>query len=259
MTLLIDIGNTRIKWSSVEGKDLAPMQAIASEDWRTRDAFRHILLSHGTAGRILVSNVAGEEIAKRLRDTAATLAFQCEFIESTSNAFGITNGYSNPQHLGIDRWLSMLAAWSNHHTALCVVSVGTALTIDAITADGQHLGGQIMPGPGLMQQSLLSNTSDIAHRSTVDADSKEFFANNTGTAVTRGIQNYIVSSVMMSMSKLTELTNQTPTLIITGGASRWLTDTLSISCITIPDLVLRGLALFATCEPDRHNSTNARS
>jgi type III pantothenate kinase len=256
MKLLIDIGNTRIKWAQLHGEMLVPMQAITLTEWHKPNSLRRVILGQGTPEQILVSNVAGHDATKALQEFTQSLSIESQLIEPTRVAFGVTNGYTNPKQLGVDRWLSLIAAWNMQPDLLCIVSIGTALTIDAITESGQHLGGQIMPGPELMRQSLMQQTSDIAIRSYKNGESDQFFANNTQCAVTQGLKNYVVSSVMASMERIKTDAGKAPTLLITGGGSPWLTDALTIKHQVIPDLVLRGLALIATRNSNHHNTSH---
>ena len=99
--------------------------------------------------------------------TAIAQAWQIEAAVralARQSAGGIRNAYPEPAKLGVDRWLAMLGGHALERGAVCVVSVGTAMTIDGVDADGRHLGGVIVPGPDLMVGSLLKNTSDIAQR-----------------------------------------------------------------------------------------------
>lgn len=156
MMLLLDIGNTRIKWASWDGQfryhealahDGAPAALIEQKTWPR-------------AGSVWISAVP------RLCDeTALTAAVQraCgfapRFARSAGEWRGLRSAYAQPEKLGVDRWLAMIALWQLETSAFCVISAGTALTFDRVSAQGQHLGGVIAPGFIGMQASLLNVTN----------------------------------------------------------------------------------------------------
>ena len=146
--------------------------------------------------RVLVSNVSGPRMADIVR-AAVAQAWQVEpeFVTSSATAGGVRNAYRQPQQLGVDRWLAIIGAHAIEHAAVCVVSVGTALTIDGVAADGRHLGGVIVPGPDLMLSSLLRNTSDIAQRAQQGSASNALFADNTLGAIQQGAEHALAALV----------------------------------------------------------------
>ena len=164
--LLIDVGNTRIKWARLEQGALQPQSASPHADWTAQTFVDHLGPACADAQRVLVSNVAGPRMAQVIRAGLAQARHVApEFVTSTATAGGVRNAYSQPAQLGVDRWLAIIGAHALERGAVCVVSVGTAMTIDGVDANGQHLGGVIVPGPDLMMASLLQHTSDLAERS----------------------------------------------------------------------------------------------
>jgi type III pantothenate kinase len=197
-------------------------------------------------GRVLVSNVGGTRIGD-LVNAAVTDAWGVapEFFHSTVQAGGVRNAYSEPAKLGVDRWLAMIGARAMSPGLLCIASVGTAMTIDAVDARGQHLGGTIVPGPDLMISSLLRNTSDIAARAREGEVSVGLFANNTLGGITQGSVHTLAALIDRSAAALQREFGQAPELLLTGGASRRVEPLIGTSYRTVPDLVLRGLAVMA--------------
>jgi type III pantothenate kinase len=127
----------------------------------------------------------------------------------------------------------------------CIVSVGTAATIDALMANGRHLGGLIVPGPDLMISSLMRNTSDIA-AFAADGDSNEhFLADNTLGAVQQGAVHALAALVERTIERLREHYQNEPVLLLTGGACERIEPLLRVPFTRVPDLVLRGLAAIA--------------
>ena len=112
-----------------------------------------------------------------------------EWIGATAAAAGVTNGYRNPAQLGADRWVAIIGAHSTWAVDCCVVDVGTAMTIDIVTAAGRHEGGLIVPGPTLMIDSLHAQTSDLATRSAASSDpARSAFADQTRDAIKNGCE-----------------------------------------------------------------------
>jgi len=245
MILLIDIGNTRIKWAAFDGRDLGAQFALAHENL-DRDELLNAFKAVSRPGRILVGNVGGARIGELVRVVAAqTWSVQPEFIESTASAGGVRNAYPEPAKLGVDRWLAVIAAHGLERRAACVVSVGTAMTIDAVDRAGQHLGGVIVPGPDLMVSSLLRNTSEIARRAEQGSIGEGVFADNTLGAIRQGSVHALAALVERSVASLQSRVGESPALLLTGGASRQFAGLINFPRKFVPDLVLRGLAMLA--------------
>jgi type III pantothenate kinase len=243
--LLIDIGNTRIKWAMLENGDLQQQQAVAHAAWTAEEcdvAFSALPRSN----RVLVSNVGGERIGAIVRDVAiARLGVEPEFIHSTTEAAGVRNSYAEPWKLGVDRWLAMIAAHVAYRRAVCVVSIGTAATIDAIDATGQHLGGLIVPGPNLMVDSLLENTSEIGRRTENGSVGFGVFANNTLGAIQQGALHALAALAERAVESMQVQLGVQPDLVLTGGASADVGRLLRFPHTVVADLVLRGLAAIS--------------
>jgi type III pantothenate kinase len=246
MTLLIDIGNTRIKWARFENGTLQPQSAAPHADWTAHTLVKTVLQRGGHGDRVLVSNVAGPRMADVVRSgVKEAWQIEADFITSTAAAGGIRNAYPQPAQLGVDRWLAMIGAHALESGAVCVVSVGTAMTIDGVTGDGRHLGGVIVPGPDLMVGSLLDNTSDIAQRAQQGATTDALFADNTLGAIRQGAEHALAALVERAVGVMRWTLNESPTVLVTGGASDRLGKSLQLPYRAVPDLVLRGLAVLA--------------
>ncbi|RYG63124.1 type III pantothenate kinase, partial [bacterium] len=165
MTLLIDIGNTRIKWARLRGS-VPGAQKSARLVGDGAAQFRGLLEGAKQGETVLAVNVAGLRAERALRRAARSAGVHApEFALSERNAAGVRNGYREPWRLGADRWIAVLGARHSlgEHPA-CVVDVGTALTIDVVDARGLHRGGLIVPGPELMVTALLRGTRGIRRR-----------------------------------------------------------------------------------------------
>lgn len=159
MILLVDAGNTRIKWRLVADD---AVQAVLEEGALGHDGIDTIgrlRERHRGPLRVVGSNVAGTAVAKRI--TAALGVDAVEWLRPAPQACGVRNLYDYPEQLGADRWAALIGARHTHAQASLVVTAGTATTVDLLSADGDFLGGLILPGVDLMQQSLARGTAQL--------------------------------------------------------------------------------------------------
>ncbi|MGD9841651.1 MAG: type III pantothenate kinase [Steroidobacteraceae bacterium] len=251
MRLLLDIGNTRIKWAVQTAQGLSAQQAVSHHGLSAVQLGTQVFAPCGQVSAVLVSNVAGEAVAEQVRQ-AARDCWQLEpmFITAAAQMSVqgrlLRNAYPQPLHLGTDRWLAMLAAYAMSASAVLVVSVGTAMTLDAVNMQGQHLGGLIVPGPELMTSSLLSHTSDIAARAAqtavLDLSAASYFADNTRGCVQLGSLRATCGLIDAAYQHLHQLGEVQ--LLLTGGGATVLQSQLTADVQVIPDLVLRGLSHY---------------
>ena len=246
MILLIDIGNTRIKWATLADAELGAQCADVHAGWDEERVRARVFNSPAVIERVLISNVGGERMASLIRRAAlAACGLEPEFIVSTAALAGVRNAYPQPHKLGADRLLGMIAAHAEKPCATCIVGVGTAMTIDGLDASGRHLGGLILPGPDLMVSSLLHNTSDLASRAAAGAIEAGIFANNTLGAIHQGAVHALAALVDRAYESMIQSFGDDPKLLLTGGASDRIAQLLNYEPRIIPDLVLRGLAVVA--------------
>jgi type III pantothenate kinase len=169
-----------------------------------------------------------------------------EFVTAAREFDGLTSGYLDPSLLGADRWLALIGAWTLAHGALCVVDAGTAVKVDAVDANGQHLGGMIAPGIHMMREVLMNNTSDIAKAAFNSTPSLAgVLANNTIAAVSRGAVFALAGMADHACEVVEQTTGAPPKLFITGGDANMISGTMRAHGEIVPDLVLQGLAVIA--------------
>ncbi len=245
-TLLVDIGNTRVKWAILRGARQGRMQAAAHEN--SGIALRELVRrAPRDVNRVVVVSVVGEALT-RVLDAATQRRFGVapEYIRSTPRARGVTNGYRDAWRLGADRWVSAIGA---HALAsgrpVVIANVGTALTIDAVSSSGRHRGGAIVPGPEVMVASLLSGTHGIRRRASGGRiASRSLFASDTASALAAGSLFAAAAFIDRSVVEAQRVLGGRPLLILTGGAAPELKRYLKTSARLVPDLVLRGLVEF---------------
>lgn len=237
MNLLIDMGNTRLKWAVLDNNGLSGSQAIMNQALSTET----LVASWQALPRpesVKVSCVGQPALLALVATVAAQLwpGLVCESVRACANAYGVQNAYTQPEKLGVDRWLALLAVHHHYPGPACIVDCGTAITVDVL-AGGIHLGGMISPGLMLMKQALAAGTQALAISDTTAALR---LAQHTEAAIYSGTLSAAVGLVKQVLS-------QQPTplaLVLTGGDAELIAQQLDIERVVDSDLVLRGLAVL---------------
>jgi len=253
--LLVDIGNTRVKWAVLRNTRLSAARAVVHGG--NADALRAVVkAAPADVERVVAVCVAGAKLERALAAAVrARFGVGTRFVRSTRQAAGVRNGYRDTWRLGADRWVGAIAAHALAGArAVLVANVGTALTIDGVTGDGRHLGGAIAPGPATMIDSLLSGTHGIRRRAqgarkqggrAGDSRARKLFATDTASALEAGAQHAALGLVDRAVAEMRGIAGRRPVVLLTGGGAANLATQVAGPVRVIPDLVLRGLALFA--------------
>ncbi|MDY7546216.1 type III pantothenate kinase [Glaciimonas sp. CA11.2] len=258
--LLIDAGNTRIKWALATIPTLG--HATAPPIWRDIGSVAHneiaelLGLWRGLQiTRVLISNVAGSKVGARLHEILQ-LAFDSsilpEWFASVPQLAGVRNAYRNPMQLGCDRFASAIGAHRLYpQQALLLATCGTATTIDVINADGTFIGGMILPGLGLMANALAHGTAQLP-RILDHVVITTPFADNTEDAIMSGC---IAAQVGAISTALTLQTQHHPGMeikcILTGGSAGVIAPYLTSPHERVDHLVLTGLWTSIAAETER--------
>lgn len=245
MKLLVDIGNSRVKWAMLEDGRLGAQQAAAYQGWSEQD-WRRELFAGGPVEAVIAASVSSGPASVLDAATRLAIGQGAWFVETAREAAGVRNAYREPRLLGVDRWLAVIAAHAMHDGPCCVADVGTAATFDAVTADGQHLGGFIIPGPDLMVHSLHRETADLAsHTAASGAAGDALLADNTRDAIGRGCRLAVAAMIDRGVSDVAARVGAQPALLLTGGGAPAVMPLLRTVAEPVPDLILRGLARLA--------------
>lgn len=259
--LLVDAGNSRLKWASLRGGRLGPLHSAAWQGGTIAAVAARIAAHAGNPERVLVASVAGGAVQRALREAlrAARLP-KPQFVASVRQQAGVRNAYRRPSQLGVDRWVALLAAHAMHPGEdVCLVSVGTALTVDLLDSRGVHLGGVIVPGPALMVESLFLSTAEIRRRAALDdraprgRSTRRFFMRDTRGAIHAGGLHAAAALTEYALRRAQEAVGHTPRLLLSGGGARDLQRLLAgrnrrTRVQHVDNLVLRGLAVLAQQE-----------
>jgi type III pantothenate kinase len=244
-TLLVDIGNTRVKWAVLRGNKLGRMQAALHAGKPA--VLRALVRAAPRVDDVVAVCVMGARL-ERVLAAAVKQRFGItpRFIRSTRTAMGVRSGYRETWRLGADRWVGAIGAFDLARGAVVVANIGTALTIDAVTAAGKHLGGAIVPGPSTMIESLLAGTHGIRRRARGGTVStRSLFAADTANALGAGATYAAAAFIDRAVAQASAMMRVRPLLILTGGAAPALRRYIKSGGRVVPDLVLRGLAALA--------------
>jgi type III pantothenate kinase len=235
MRLLIDAGNSRIKWALVSGGEW-----LRSGDLPTirADELAQQLDGIRDVQQIWVSNVAGIAAAHHIRNLRVGPHGQPCFIAASAAQCGVRNGYAEPAQLGCDRWAALIAAWHLIGGRCLVVNSGTATTVDALSTRGEFLGGLILPGVELMRRSLCDTAADLEPLSGKYAT----FPQNTGDAIVSGAIQASCGAIARQHALLGDAGAP---VILGGGAAGILRPHLNLPLRLVDNLVLQGLWLIA--------------
>lgn len=161
MILEVDMGNTRLKWRVKDQQTTLVQGAMGVEE--SLDLLADRVGPYRREIKVVaVASVVGRDLEQNLIDwSLAYLALRPLFARSGVACGMVRNGYREAQMLGVDRWLGIISAFKLTGAACIVVSCGTAITLDLVTHDGEHLGGFIAPGLSLLLDSLTSRTRQI--------------------------------------------------------------------------------------------------
>lgn len=246
MKLLLDIGNTAVTWAVASDAGIGPVgwfdhghgeQAIddlVGSAWSALDSI----------ATVIAVNVAGDRIATMIDDyVAGRWQRTPRYIQVSTHAFGVTNGYRHSADLGVDRWVAMIAAYNRQKTAVCVVDCGTAITLDVVDATGQHRGGLILPGLAMLYDALQANTKDIGALDIVMPGG--LLGDGTQACVAGGAAYLAAAAVDRLVADIQTDMPGPVSVIMTGGNATKLADIMNTEVELAPGLILEGLTLFS--------------
>ena len=239
--LWLDVGNTRFKWQLDHGDSTLAGAAVHGGGESLADAPIWSELKPGAP--IWVACVA----SPALRDGITQLCQQAgcpnvQWAVSAATMGGLKNSYSEPQRLGVDRWLAMLAAWQERPEPALIIDAGSAITVDWLDEQGQHRGGHIVPGLRLLEQALRRGTAgvraaSIGSETVLPGTSTDSAVNHGVLAMAAGYLRYVLSEAWPG--------SESARLLLCGGDGPALEPFLPRPALWRADLVLDGLRHYA--------------
>lgn len=250
MRLLIDIGNTQVKYvfHLVHEKTLATTftEVVALE----HKTFQQALTSKDFASvsEVIVANVQGNDILTAIETWAALNNIAFMQVHSQSQAFGVSSSYQKPDRLGVDRWIAMIATHKLYPAQnVLIVDAGTATTVDLLNTEGQHIGGWIMPGLQTMFDGLMNNTQKIIAE-PLQAQSLAFGVDSSA-CVNYGIWAMTIGAIKEAVAQANKLITLDKIILSGGNAAQIahiIDDDFGIVVEFMPELIFHGLSSFYT-------------
>lgn len=233
MRLLIDCGNTSIKYRTVSSKGHFDVLS-----------YDQIINDVSNFSQVIYSSVAHPPQLQTLLEAFAINKIPCKKVVTEPQSFGIVCGYPKYQNLGVDRWLAIIGASSiAPDEDLIVVDAGTAMTVDILTNDRVHRGGWIVPGLTLMQESIIVKAPGVFSDTAL---TPEIFGLDTPTALFEGCLNSLIGAVKNAAALFESQFGRRAKIMFTGGDAEVIVHKLteqnkSEKYSIHPDLVFHGL------------------
>lgn len=232
---LFDLGNSRLKCAPLHDGSIGDVVAIDHDGDSFAAGWEQLLPAHcDSAG---IASVAASALTVQLLDTLARRCNRISIARTQAAFDGVRIAYAQPERLGVDRFLALLAARTRSREATLVVGVGTALTIDLLDPHGRHHGGRIAPSPALMRAALNARAPQLP---SAGGRWREF-ADDTADALASGCEGAALGLVAGSLAAAARLLGVQPRLLLHGGGADALLPRLDIA-VHAPTLVLEGLA-----------------
>ena len=207
--LILDCGNSQVKWAWIINREIV---AVFRAPYSRLGALGEFCRQQPNISEVYGSTVSGE--LKKIQ-VSGLIPWRIRWFYAEKMTCGIRNHYRHVEEHGADRWYNVVGARSVSKNACVVVSCGTAVTVDALSADDQYLGGSILPGFNLMKESLSTNTANL---------DRPFgriypFATTTPNAIASGIMDAVVGAIVLMHSRLKERESGAVDLVLTGGGA----------------------------------------
>jgi type III pantothenate kinase len=233
-SLLIDIGNSGIKYGLLENGSISEITSVSHAAIDS--------LPINQVDKIWFANVGPKKLTESLSSLNDYQQKLVTEVVTTPKAFGLHCGYQHFQNLGVDRWLAILAIAESATTPFAVIDAGTALTCDFVDGD-KHLGGWIAPGFDMMRNALQHGTEQVfTHHQYPNALT---LGTDTPECVNHGCMMFIQGCLEQAHKQLSQL-GSSYTIYVTGGSAPLFYNCESATNIVFEkNLVLKGLRRFA--------------
>lgn len=238
MILLIDIGNSQLKWLSHDGKSFS---SVSRYSYQPDPSFKHCFKEVTTPPELIYFiSVSSDTINVALKQACLSKwGLKPIHMITGHKCGGVINGYEQPESLGVDRWAAMIGAYQKYRMAVAVVDSGTASTLDVVDSQGIHRGGAVIPGLDMMRQSLVSGTIKIiVSEATSQASS---LGRTTTECIELGTKEATAGFIDRMVSQAEQVVSEPLKTVITGGAGRALLDIICHDAIYEENLVFLGM------------------
>ena len=226
MKLLIDIGNTRIKTALFSKSGFSNHSVVS-----TLDEVKELISKHD--GEVILSSVR-----KLDKELFQFLDEKNVLVLSHQTPLPIKVNYRTPETLGVDRIAAACGSWEMKKASCLIVDIGTCITLDFLSLEGEFLGGNISPGPDLRFRSMNNFTSALPLEKLNKENSR--IGHSTKSALQIGVKEGILHEIQGTYDWFKEK-NKDSFLVLTGGYSSYFDSNLKGSIFAEPNLVFIGL------------------
>jgi type III pantothenate kinase len=238
MILAIDAGNSRVKWGWHDGSGWSSLATVSLIEFAAANHdINPFAATHENPARIVISNVAGDGAHQLLVNWTSIFDAEPLWLKGEAERCGVSSRYERPEQLGPDRWAALIAARALHQGPCLVVNAGTATTADVLSAQGEFLGGLILPGVDLMRFVLHEHTGRLPLQEGRFVRTPR----NTIDAIETGCRHAQAGAV----ERMARVAGDGALCLVSGGAGMALIEQLGVPCRYVENLVLEGLARIA--------------
>ena len=248
MLLAVDIGNTNVKLGVFEGEKLKATWRIATDTAKLADEYAVVIIELLNLGGIAKSQIDSAVFASVVPSLSGEFeeVFRRHFgVQALRVGAGVKTGmrvlYEDPREVGPDRIVGAMAALRLHKPPLIVVHLGTATVFEAISRDGDYLGGAIAPGIGIAADALADRTAMLRR---IDLrPPRQAVGTNTTAALQSGILLGSVDMIEGMVRRFKAEIGEDAWVIGTGGWAKLIGAMTSAFDRVDEDLTLQGLRL----------------
>jgi type III pantothenate kinase len=246
LLLAIDIGNTSIAIGVYDGEELRATLRIATDQENLPDEYAILLLSLLKTRNVEAEEIGAAVLSSTVPPLITTFTEVCReyfhvepLIVGTGVKTGVRVRYDNPREVGADRILHAVAALAKYPPPLIIVDMGTALVFDAVSREGDYVGGAIAPGIGIASQALFTRAA-MLRRVSIEAP-ESVIGKNTVHAIQSGLYFGYSDMVLGMVRRFKAEIGEDATVIATGGYAPLLLPELDCVNAVEPNLNLEGL------------------
>ena len=237
--LLVDIGNSRTKYTRVTGIGLSDTMTVNNQEFRISSILNDIK----SATQVNVATVSDDRILNLLKDACKQCNTTLKEIKSEHQNGNVFSGYDVPETLGVDRWLALIGAEKLYPKKnLLIIDSGTATTVDLIDKQGKHIGGWIMPGIETIFSSVIKSTSKV--KASHISKPSLLFGSNTNANVNSACWAMTVGAINEAIYQAEHMSYKLDNIILTGGNAENINQLIKVNCIVEEQLLFHGMKTY---------------
>jgi type III pantothenate kinase len=249
MLLTVDIGNTNTNIGVFDGNKLKGTWKVATGVHRMPDEYASLLLNLFDRQGIDTSKIKGAILCSVVPTLVGVFEEVCRrylkvlpLVVESGVKTGVKICLDNPREVGTDRVVNAVAAHQMYGGSVIVIDLGTATTFDAVSEDGDYLGGAIAPGIAIATEALFTRTAALPRVELTHP--KRAVGRNTVAAMQSGIVFGYAGLIEGIVARIQQEMGGKAKVVATGGYAELLARETPVIEVVNPDLTLIGLRLI---------------